>query len=83
MSAHHEERGEATGPVVRLCREEDVAAASRAYGLAVVREDDPDGLHDPRCGGCEGRKTSEDCRFSVKQRMGMARLGFDDDRVAS
>lgn len=55
-------------PVVQICGEDDVAAASRAYGLAVVDTDDPDGPHDPRCGGCQGRETSETCRYSVKQR---------------
>lgn len=56
------------GPRVQLCREEDVAATSRIVGLAVVREEDPDGVHDPRCGGCHGQETNETCRFSVKQR---------------
>jgi hypothetical protein len=55
-------------PVVQICDEEEVAAASRAFGLAVVNPDDRDGLHDPRCGGCQGQETSETCRYSVKQR---------------
>lgn len=58
------------GPRVQICTEENVAAASRAYGLAVVNPDDRDGLHDVRCGGCGGVETSETCRFSVKQRSG-------------
>lgn len=68
------EQDESAGPVVRLCREEDVAAASRAHGLAVVSETDPDGPHDPRCGGCEGAQTSETCPFSVKQRRASERF---------
>lgn len=47
---------------------EDSQADSRAVGLAVLNPADRDGLHDPRCGGCNGEQTSATCPYSVKQR---------------
>lgn len=53
------------GPVVQICHSSRVAATSKALGLPVSSET-RNGLHDPKCGGCAGEKTSEDCPYSVR-----------------
>jgi hypothetical protein len=64
---------EPNGPVVQICHPDHVAVLSRVVGLAVV---DDDGNHLPDCGGCQGRGDDETCRYTIKQREGLKRLGF-------
>jgi hypothetical protein len=55
-----------TGPVVQICQEHEVAAASKAYGLPVVSDDPDDPYHHEKCAGCGGQRTSADCPYSVR-----------------
>jgi len=62
------------GPVVPLCRPEDVPAMSRLLGIPVTGNG-RDGLHDERCGGCQGKATSQTCPYSVRRREHLTRSG--------
>lgn len=57
-----------SGPRVRICRPDQVAATSKALGLPVVSDDPNDPYHHANCGGCGGAKTDDDCPFAVRIR---------------
>lgn len=61
------------GPTVQLCRPDDVAAASRAYGLPVVSDDGYN--HAPECYSCHGTANRDTCPRSIRLREYAAGLG--------
>lgn len=54
------------GPRVQICREGEVAEASRAYRLPVVSDDGYN--HAPECYSCHGEATNDTCPRSIALR---------------
>jgi hypothetical protein len=61
-----------SGPIVRICRPADQAAASRLLGIPVATGDGY--RHDPACGGCHGTADRDTCPYSVRLRDHVERL---------
>lgn len=51
------------GPVVQICHPDQVAAASKAFGLPVVSDDGYN--HSPQCHWCNGTANRDTCPRSI------------------